>query len=836
MLLKRFLSMDKIENGYLVKGDTADIKIIFMSDDIIRIRTSFDKKWSEESYALVMTAWEDRLDSLFKDERKRITALDISFEETEKEIIFNTKTLKLVMSKEPLYFSIYKLNGEKIYGDLADRAFECDQLGRISHYNEVDLENDHFYGFGEKTGKVDKMGRRMRMSPKDAIGHDPEFGDPLYKHIPFYIKLNNNNRHALGLFYHNSYDSVFDMGNEISGYWPRYSYYQADGGDIDLFFINGPKVEDVLDNYTKLTGRQAMPPKQSLGYTASTMYYAELEKDCDKEIYEVIKKHFDEKMYIDNFKLASGYSSGEEDNLRYIFNWNRKRFPNPDEFLEKMNEMGLNVIPNLKPGILPKHPYKKEFEDNDVFIKNPDGDGDYHGRWWGGTGRFVDFTKASGRETWKKLLKENILSKGTITVWNDNCEYDGIEDRNALCDFDGKPGTMAELKIMHSNMMAYVGKEAIAELYPNRRPYIINRAGFAGIQRYAQTWAGDNLTDWRTLKFNIATIIGMGLSGVANTGCDIGGFAGGAPEGELLLRWIQNGIFQPRFCINSANNDNTVTQPWMYEENNEFVRHAYRQRYRMLPYLYSLMYEAHTTGRSIMRPLFMEFQDDINCYDDKYMTFMFGPSVLVANVLEKGAVSREIYLPEGCTWYDMNNNMMAYNGGQVIQIPVSLDSIPMFLRGDGIFITNEEVTHITTDKMKSLDILIGGEAERSFKFYDDDGISKDFEKGVYENTEISVSGGARKKISFKTTGSYENEISELRIKLVSKEKGAYWVSVDNERIPRFLNKTSWEKSEQGWYYELSDRTVLVKCKKPEKKEFDIIVSCERFDLIGMGDE
>lgn len=138
------------------------------------------------------------------------------------------------------------------------------------------------------------------------------------------------------------------MGNEISGYWPRYSYYQADGGDIDLFFINGPKVEQVLDNYTKLTGKQAMPPKQSLGYTASTMYYAELEKDCDKEIYEVIKKHFDEKMYIDNFKLASGYSSGEEDNLRYIFNWNKKRFPNPDEFMEKMNEMGLNVIPNLK--------------------------------------------------------------------------------------------------------------------------------------------------------------------------------------------------------------------------------------------------------------------------------------------------------------------------------------------------------------------------------------------------------------------------------------------------------------------------------------------------------
>ncbi len=119
-----------------------------------------------------------------------------------------------------------------------------------------------------------------------------------------------------------------------------------------------------------------------------------------------------------------------------------------------------------------------------------------------------------------------------MTVWNDNCEFDG-EDRNALCDCDGRKKTMAEMKIIHSNMMAYVGKQALAEMYPNERPYIINRAGYAGIQRYAQVWGGDNLTDWRTVKFNIATILGMGLSGCANMGCDISGFAGPAPEGEL---------------------------------------------------------------------------------------------------------------------------------------------------------------------------------------------------------------------------------------------------------------------------------------------------------------
>ncbi|MDF2951585.1 MAG: alpha-glucosidase, partial [Anaerocolumna sp.] len=502
MLLNQYKSIEKTENGFLIHGDCADVMLVFMNDDVIRIRSSFDKNFKEASYALVTTAWEDDLDELFSKERTRIKALDIGYEEEETRITFSTKTVKLVLNKQPFSFQLYNKEGILIYQDLKERAFDYDQLGRISHYSCVDRDHDHFYGFGEKTGHLDKKGKRLRMSPKDAIGHDPEFGEPLYKHIPFYIRINDQTKNAVGLFYNNSYDSVFDMCNEISGYWDRYCYYQTDGGDIDLFLMYGPYMTDVINHYTWLTGRSAMPTKQSLGYTASTMYYAELEKDCDKEIYKVIQKHLDEKIYIDNFWLASGYSSGEEDNLRYIFNWNRKRFPDPEGFFEKMSGMGINVIPNMKPGILKNHPYMDLFKKNDVFVKTPDASDDYIGRWWGGYGRFIDFTGEKGRNTWKELLKETLLGKGSKTVWNDNCEYDGVEDRNAVCDCDGRKGTMAELKIIHSNLMAYVGREALEEMYPNERPYIINRAGYAGIQRYAQVWGGDNLTDWRTVKFN----------------------------------------------------------------------------------------------------------------------------------------------------------------------------------------------------------------------------------------------------------------------------------------------------------------------------------------------
>lgn len=836
MLLKQFESIEKTENGYIIHGDTADVMLVFMASDLIRIRVSFDRQFPERSYTLVTTAWEDAMDELLSGERKRITALDIPCEEKEKELVFKTETLELHLLKKPFSFRLYTRDGKLIYSDLAERAFEKDQLGRLYHYNKMDREKDHFYGFGEKTGYLDKKGRRLRMSPKDAIGHDPEKGDPMYKHIPFYIRVNEDNLHALGLFYHNSYDCLFDMGEEISGYWDRYSYYQTDGGDIDLFLMNGPSMANVIDLYTRLTGRMAMPTKQSLGYCASTMYYAELEKDCDQEIYKVIDKHEKEDIPIDNFWLASGYSSGEEDNLRYVFNWNRRRFPQPEKFFEEMNRRGINVIPNLKPGILKHHPYIEYFEKENAFIKTPDGKADYYGRWWGGEGRFIDFTSVQGRNAWKKLLEENILKKGTKTVWNDNCEMDGVEDRDAYCDREGLGGTMAELKILHSNLMAFLGKQAIADVYPGERPYIINRAGYAGIQRYAQVWGGDNLTDWRTLKFNVATIMGMGLSGCANMGCDIGGFAGPAPESELLLRWIQNGIFQPRFTINSANNDNTVTQPWMYEENLPYVRAAYHLRYRMFPYLYSLMAEAHETGMPVMRPLFLEFPEDKRCYTDESLSFMYGSSILVANVLEKGAVTRKFYLPKDATWYDMNDNLKAYEGGQEIEIPVDASSIPMFLRGNGIFTTTGDVKHILRDTMKHLDVLVGGEADSEFTLYDDDGHTEDFQKGIFAKTEIKVKAGDRTKISFKKEGEYPSTLETMMIKLVSKEKGAYWATLDGEEIPRFIIRDAFDEAESGWYYNMSDRTIWVKFPVPKKDDFEVVISKEKFDLIGMSED
>lgn len=194
-----------------------------------------------------------------------------------------------------------------------------------------------------------------------------------------------------------------------------------------------------------------------------------------------------------------------------------------------------------------------------------------------------------------------------------------------------------------STMMAKTAKDALNDYAPNERPYLVNRAGFAGIQRYAQTWAGDNRTSWNNLKYNIPTVLGMGLSGVANQGCDIGGFDGPAPEPELFVRWVQNGIFQPRFSIHSSNDDNTVTEPWMYPKYTKYIRDAIQLRYTLIPYFYSLLHEAATVGSPIMRPLVYEFQNDPNVAEESF-EFMLGSSLLVANVLEKGENKKKRYI------------------------------------------------------------------------------------------------------------------------------------------------------------------------------------------------
>ena len=637
----------------------------------------------------------------------------------------------------------------------------------------------------------------------------------------------------MGYFYHNTCECDFDMGREKSNYWKPHSRYRTDGGDIDLFLIAGPSVRQVVERYTDLTGKSAMLPRYALGYLGSSMYYPELDNDCDDAILDFIDTTREEKIPVDGFQLSSGYCTVETDKgiKRCVFTWNKKRFKDPREFFAQMEKRGVTVSPNVKPGILLIHPKLDEMKAKGMFIKASDSDEPGIGTWWGGKGVFADFTNPSTRTYWKEMLKENVLEYGTSSVWNDNCEYDSLVDKDCRCDFEGKGGTIGQLKSVMSNIMCHITDEAIHETFTNTRPYIVCRSGHCGIQRYAQTWAGDNLTCWDSLKYNIATILGMSLSGVANQGCDIGGFYGPSPEAELMVRWIQNGIFQPRFSIHSTNTDNTVTEPWMYGDCTDYIREAIGLRYQLSPYLYSLMERAHETGLPIMEPMCSAFQEDVKCYEEG-VDFMLGDSLLVANVVEKGAVSRKVYLPEGETFYDFYTRA-AYEGGRTVELPVDLGSIPLFVRSGAIIpMAEDRLDNLKTQQAEHLRILCAADRDGRFELYEDDGISMDYEKGGCLKTSITMTAGERTVLDFHQEGYYETAVKTLYLDMIHREKAPYWVKADGETIPHFLHRRKFEDADCGWYYSQRLKSVQIKYPNP-KKDYQVIVSFEQFDLIGM---
>ena len=822
----------KKDSYFSVMTNSVEIRILFLTDSILRIRAGFDGDFAEESYSLVMTAWEDRMDDFLKGRRTRVEAADAVLSDGDREAVIEGRILKVVVEKDPFRICVYDKEGTLLHADIVDLAYMEDSNHRRIHTSEISPE-DCFYGFGEKSGSFNKAQKFMSMSPKDAMGYNPRETDSLYKHIPFYIKLNRGTRKAVGYFYHNTCECDFDMGREKSNYWKPHSRYRTDGGDIDLFLIAGPSVRQVVERYTDLTGKSAMLPRYALGYLGSSMYYPELDNDCDDAILDFIDTTREEKIPVDGFQLSSGYCTVETDKgiKRCVFTWNKKRFKNPREFFAQMEKRGVTVSPNVKPGILLIHPKLDEMKAKGMFIKASDSDEPGIGTWWGGKGVFADFTNPSTRTYWKEMLKENVLEYGTSSVWNDNCEYDSLVDKDCRCDFEGKGGTIGQLKSVMSNIMCHITDEAIHETFTNTRPYIVCRSGHCGIQRYAQTWAGDNLTCWDSLKYNIATILGMSLSGVANQGCDIGGFYGPSPEAELMVRWIQNGIFQPRFSIHSTNTDNTVTEPWMYGDCTDYIREAIGLRYQLSPYLYSLMERAHETGLPIMEPMCSAFQEDVKCYEEG-VDFMLGDSLLVANVVEKGAVSRKVYLPEGETFYDFYTRA-AYEGGRTVELPVDLGSIPLFVRSGAIIpMAEDRLDNLKTQQAEHIRILCAADRDGRFELYEDDGISMDYEKGGCLKTSITMTAGERTVLDFHQEGHYETAVKTLYLDMIHREKAPYWVKADGETIPHFLHRRKFEDADCGWYYSQRLKSVQIKYPNP-KKDYQVIVSFEQFDLIGM---
>ena len=604
---------------------------------------------------------------------------------------------------------------------------------KIAHFITRTLD-ENCYGLGEKAGDLNRKGRRFEMRNLDAMGYNAEKTDPLYKHIPFYITRKNNV--SYGIYYDNLAQCWFDLGNELDNYHIAYKSYRAEDGDMDYYVILGPSTLEVTKKYTALTGGTIFGPRWGLGYSGSTMSYTDAD-DAQEQLKKFVDLCQQHDIPCDSFQLSSGYTSIK--NKRYVFNWNYDKIPEPLKMTEYFHKAGMNLAANIKPCMLQDHPRYKEAQDLGLFITDSETGLPERSVFWDDEGSHLDFTNPATVKWWKDNVKEQLLERGICSTWNDNNEYE-IWDEQAKCVGFGKEIPINLIRALHPLLMMRSSYEAQKEFSPNERPYLISRSGCAGMNRYVQTWSGDNRTNWNTLRYNIRMGLGMSLSGLYNVGHDVGGFSGDKPEPELFVRWVQNGIFHPRFTIHSWNDDKTVNEPWMYPEVTNIIRDTIKLRYKLMPYIYNIFWQSHKDLEPMLRPTFLDHENDLNTYietDD----YLFGRDLLVASVVNKGQRERQVYLPQNnLGWYDFYGQTF-YTGGQTINVGAPLERIPLFVKAGAVIPMSERMayTNPETDTTREFAIYpLKQDGEVKVSIFDDDGLTYQYQQGAYLQLDITL--------------------------------------------------------------------------------------------------
>jgi alpha-glucosidase len=602
----------------------------------------------------------------------------------------------------------------------------------VYHYLKREAD-EMYFGLGERAGATNRAGQSYRMTNLDAMGYNARTSDPLYKHIPFYLTWKKQTKVAFGLFYDTVSDCTFDLGRELDNYHGHYRYFRADHGDLDYYFIAGAALADVVRRYTWLTGRPAFTPKWGLGYSGSTMTYTDA-PNAQERMNEFVLRCEENDILCDSFHLSSGYTSiGEK---RYVFHWDRRKFPDPQGFVRHYRNHGIRLCANIKPCLLLDHPRFKEVAGKGFLIQEEDGKPTMV-QFWDEVGAYLDFTNPETVAWWKAGVTKSLLENGIEATWNDNNEFE-IWNENAWIAGFGEKRKAAEAKTLQTLLMMRASWEAQREFVPKKRPFLVTRAGAVGLHRYAQTWSGDNYTSWETLRYNIKMGIGLALSGVSNLGHDVGGFSGPAPEPELFLRWVQFAIFMPRFSIHSWNDDKSVNEPWMYPEITPYIRDLIRFRYRLIPYFYDLIWHAHRDYAPIIRPTFHDFPEDERCYlenDD----MMLGENLLVAAVVEPGQRARSVYLPAGSGWYDFWSGDY-YPGGQEVLLPAPWDRPPLLAKEGCAIPLNVADQHFAKPADERGFAVFPKRNEESFECecFEDDGESQAYREGNFRTWHLEV--------------------------------------------------------------------------------------------------
>ena len=620
-------------------------------------------------------------------------------------------------------------------------------------------DEDHFFGLGDKPGPLDRAGEAFTMWNTDRFGWQ-ESSDPIYKSIPFFLQMREGR--TLGVFFNNTFRTFFDFGREHA---KEYSFGAPDG-PLDYFLLYGPDPKQVLSNYAWLTGPTPLPPLWSLGFQQSRYTYAP-----ESELLDVEHRLRADHIPSDVLWLDIDF---QKNNMPFTID--PDRFPKFPEMVKNLaaDKFRLVVITDLhiadQPGV-GYPPYDSGIA-GDHFVKLPDGSR-YVGTVWPGPSMFPEFTQAKTREWWGSLYKD-FVADGVAGFWNDMNEPavfnvasktmpDSVQHRIEEPGFAKRTATHLEIHNIFGMLNSEGTYEGLLKLRPNERPFVMTRASFAGGQRYAVTWTGDNSATWNHLRMTVPQLMNLGLSGFSMAGADVGGFAG-SPSPELLTKWLEVAAFQPIDRDHSAKGTR-LHEVWVDGPAQEDIRrHFIEERYRLLPYLYTTAEESSHSGIPLMRPLFVEFphatadEHPIDL-DDNGSEFMVGESLLVApNPSPDEIASYEVHLPPG-TWYDYwtGEQFERSNKTQTIDLEQRdklnlnkpllilprLEVLPVYVRG-GSILPIEPLTQSTEEKPGGpLTLRLYPATDRNTpcagEVYLDDGHSFDFRKGQYARVRFACS-------------------------------------------------------------------------------------------------
>ncbi len=523
----------------------------------------------------------------------------------------------------------------------------------------------HFYGLGDKPCTLNLRGGRFEMWGSDHYKFKTT-SDPLYKSIPFFVCLNEGKQY--GIFFDNTMRSYFDFGKSR----PDRLLFGADGGVMDYYFIMGETALETLQIYTRLTGLPPMPPLWSLGYHQSKWsYYPEAEVETLADTFRRKRIPCDA-IHLDIHHMKQ-YQS---------FTWDRELFPDPPGMISRLAEAGFKVVTIVDPGIKinpDNYVWRSGFERN-VFCRRHDGallEGDV----WPGACTFPDFTSPATRYWWADLFRRQVAEYGVRGIWTDMNEPAIFPDRtfpdDTRHDFDGYSCSHLKAHNIYGQCMARATRMGMAQHAPERRPFVLSRAGFAGLQRWAATWTGDNYSDWDNLKMANLMVQRLSTSGVSFCGADTGGFLG-RPTPELFCRWMQMAAFHV-FFRNHNNGEFGGQEPWCFGPVvEEVVRRAIEERYRLLPYFYTLFHHYAAEGLPMIRSLAFMYPENPDTYW-RSSEFFLGDGLYIVPVHHPGEVGRNLYVPPGA-WFSLWTDKPIPARGEEAWVPTPLAHIPVYVR------------------------------------------------------------------------------------------------------------------------------------------------------------